>query len=222
MNSHTKRGGDFVGQVCPTKSTFCMAGRPRYRARCCWGCRVPVRRAPARPARRAPRPSGAAGALGRARALRWGTAGGVPPPAGGGGALRPRAFGAQATHADARCARDRSVRKIKNARIRKHVHKIDPCHFRGHALCWKLQGSPFPLANRPCFMWVKDTGRAAQQGGSFLILILYVIKFGGEPPKKMKNAHFPQVFAVKFSSKDVNLGTKKEKAPCQSRGNVVQ
>lgn len=145
MNSHTKRGGDFVGQVCPTKSTFCMAGRPRYRARCCWGCRVPVRRAPARPARRAPRPSGAAGALGRARALRWGTAGGVPPPAGGGGALRPRAFGAQATHADARFARDRSVRKIKNARIRKHVHKIAPCHFRGHALCWKLQGTPFPL-----------------------------------------------------------------------------
>ena len=89
MNSHTKRGGDFVGQVCPTKSTFCMAGRPRYRARCCWGCRVPVRRAPARPARRAPRPSGAAGALGRVRAMRWVTAGGVPPPAGGGGALRP-------------------------------------------------------------------------------------------------------------------------------------
>lgn len=133
------------------------------------------RRARARPARRAPRPSGAAGALGRVRALRWVTAGGVPPPAGGGGALRPRAFGAQAPHADARFARDRSVRKIKNARIRKHVHKIDPCHFRGHALCWKLQGSPFPLANRPCFMWVKDTGRAAQQGGSFLILILYAV-----------------------------------------------
>lgn len=54
MNSHTKRGGDFVGQVCPTKSTFCMAGRPRCRARCSWACRVPVRRAlrspcPARP-----------------------------------------------------------------------------------------------------------------------------------------------------------------------------
>lgn len=59
----------------------------------------------------------------------------------------PRAFGAQATHADARCARDRSVRKIKNARIRKDVHKIHPCHFRGHVLCWKLQGTPFPLQN---------------------------------------------------------------------------
>lgn len=69
---------------------------------------------------------------------------------------------------------------------------------------------------------VRTQGRAAQTGGSLLILILYVIKFGGEPPKKMKNAHFPQAFAVKFSSKNVNLGTKKEKAPCQSRGNVVQ
>lgn len=34
------------------------------------------------------------------------------------------------------------------------------------------------LANRPCFMWVKDTGRDAQQGGSLLILILYVVLIG--------------------------------------------
>ena len=78
------------------------------------------------------------------------------------------------------------------------------------------------LAKRPCFMWVKDTGRAAQPGGSLLILILYAVKFGGALSKKMRNAHFPQAFSVKFSLKDVNLGTKKEKAPCQSRGNVVQ
>ena len=174
MNSHTKRGGDFVGQVCPTKSTFCMAGRPRCRARCCWGCRVPVRRARARPARRAPRPFGAAGAPGRARPLRWGTAGGVPPPAGGGGALRPRAFGAQAPPADARSARDRSVRKIKNARIRKEVHKI--------ALA--ISGGMIHNGSRPTCKQgykklhgdeVRTQGRAAQTGGSLLILILYAV-----------------------------------------------
>lgn len=89
MNSHTKRGGDFVGQVCPTKSTFCMAGRPRCRARCSWSCRVPARRARARPARRAPRPSGAAGALGRVRALRWVTAGGCSAACGRRGRAPP-------------------------------------------------------------------------------------------------------------------------------------
>lgn len=91
------------------------------------------------------------------------------------------------------------------------MHKIDPCHFRGHALCWKLQGTPFPLANRPCFMWVKDTGRAAQQGGSFLILILYAVKFGAALSEISSYAHFAQLYKVKFSSKDVNLGTKKRK-----------
>lgn len=47
----------------------------------------------------------AAGGLGRARALRWVTAGGVPPPAGGGCALGPCAFGAQPSHGGARFAR---------------------------------------------------------------------------------------------------------------------
>lgn len=147
--SHTKPRFRFVWPSSRSYKTQVVVwlGRLGCRSVGCLRCRRRRARAArcARPARRAPRPSGAAGALRRARALRWGTAGGVPPPAGGGGALRPRAFGAQATHADARFARDRSVRKIKNARIRKHVHKIAPCHFRGHALCWKLQGTPFPL-----------------------------------------------------------------------------
>lgn len=74
MNSHTKHIEILYGKYVIQNLCFVWLPAPRSRARCCLACRVPVRRALARPARRAPRPLG--GWRARARSpLRWG---GIP------------------------------------------------------------------------------------------------------------------------------------------------
>ena len=70
MNSHTKHIEILYGKYVIQNLCFVWLPAPRSRARCCLACRVPVRRALARPARRAPRPPG--GWRARARSpLRW-------------------------------------------------------------------------------------------------------------------------------------------------------
>ena len=101
-------------------------------APCLWGLPPFLPGAPApRAALALPRPPlalWAAGGLGRARALRWGPAGGVPPAAAGGCALGHSAAnrGAQPSHGGARFARGGcSEENKKNAPIRKVVQIID-------------------------------------------------------------------------------------------------
>lgn len=132
----------------------------------------------ARPAPPAPSAFGRLGGLGRARALRWGPAGGVPPPAGGGCALgHSAASGAQPSPAAlaslAMVCREEFLLHQTGRRCNNN-----PSQRAVISAILKLQGAAINLATHVPTMAQGYRLRAAQKGGSLLILILYVLFVG--------------------------------------------
>lgn len=100
----------------------------------------------------------AAGALGRARTLRWVTAGGIPPPAGGGCALgHCAASGAQPSPTEKRL-----FRKKKRTNLESGAFFDLPCS--RSLRYYKIASSLMPFCELTPYLTSKDTGRAAHFG----------------------------------------------------------